>query len=57
MKRSLHSNHIAQIVSRAKIINVKSFFELLGKAMQNNGMTLRLCLLILVTPQRISSAS
>jgi hypothetical protein len=27
---------------------VKSFFELLGKAMQTNGMTLRLCLLMLV---------
>jgi hypothetical protein len=27
---------------------VKAFFELLGKAMQNTGMTLRLCLLMLV---------
>ena len=27
---------------------MKSFFELLGKAMQTNGMTLRLCLLMLV---------
>lgn len=27
---------------------VKSFFELLGKAMQSTSMTLRLCLLMLV---------
>jgi hypothetical protein len=27
---------------------MKSFFELLGKAMQDNGTTLRLCLLMLV---------
>lgn len=27
---------------------VKSFFELLGKAMQSTGMTLRLCLLMVV---------
>jgi hypothetical protein len=27
---------------------VKSFFELLGKAMQSTGMTLRLCLLMIV---------
>lgn len=27
---------------------VKAFFELLAKAMQSNGMTLRLCLLMLV---------
>jgi len=27
---------------------VKSFFELLGKAMQSTGMTVRLCLLMLV---------
>ena len=27
---------------------VKSFFELLGKAMQSTGTTLRLCLLVLV---------
>lgn len=27
---------------------MKSFFELLGKAMQSTGMTLRLCLLMLV---------
>jgi hypothetical protein len=27
---------------------VKSFFELLGKAMQSTGMTLRLCLLMLI---------
>ncbi|MBA8926893.1 hypothetical protein BC739_004099 [Kutzneria viridogrisea] len=27
---------------------MKSFFELLGKAMQNTGTTLRLCLLMLV---------
>jgi hypothetical protein len=27
---------------------VKAFFELLGKAMQSTGMTLRLCLLMLV---------
>ncbi len=27
---------------------MKSFFELLGKAMQSNGTTLRLCLLMLV---------
>ena len=27
---------------------MKSFFELLGKAMQTTGMTLRLCLLMLV---------
>lgn len=29
-------------------LRVKSFFELLGKAMQSTGMTLRLCLLVLV---------
>lgn len=27
---------------------MKSFFELLGKAMQSTGMTLRLCLLMVV---------
>jgi hypothetical protein len=27
---------------------VKSFFELLGKAMQSTGMTVRLCLMMLV---------
>ncbi|MGW6460608.1 hypothetical protein ACWF94_32570 [Streptomyces sp. NPDC055078] len=27
---------------------MKAFFELLGKAMQSTGMTLRLCLLIFV---------
>ena len=35
-------------VSQARRVIVKSFFELLGKAMQTNGMTLRLCLLMLV---------
>jgi hypothetical protein len=34
-------------VSQARSVIVKSFFELLGKAMQTNGMTLRLCLLML----------
>jgi hypothetical protein len=33
---------------------VKSFFELLGKAMQSTGMTLRLCLLMLVAAYVIS---
>ena len=35
-------------VSKARSVIVKSFFELLGKAMQTTGMTLRLCLLMLV---------
>jgi len=35
-------------VSHARSVIVKSFFELLGKAMQDNGTTLRLCLLMLV---------
>lgn len=35
-------------VSQARSVIVKSFFELLSKAMQTNGMTLRLCLLMLV---------
>jgi hypothetical protein len=32
---------------------VRSFFELLGKAMKSNGMTLRLCLLMLVAAAAI----
>jgi hypothetical protein len=35
-------------VSQARSVIVKSFFELLSKAMQTTGMTLRLCLLMLV---------
>lgn len=33
---------------KAGVLQMKSFFELLGKAMESTGMTLRLCLLIAV---------
>lgn len=45
---------IYQLGTEAGGRRVKSFFELLGKAMQSTGMTLRLCMLMLVAAYVIS---